>query len=384
MCAQRIRLRQSLNPRVVRLGKPSQKRTEQIRQLRTMGHEPGLWGLAKTLSLRRYNTETIQELTRVRLDSPRRSSDRAKSYNPWLYEDPSSARGRGCGGACSNICTPLACHSLGGETFAHVSTSWAVGSEVLLAWRIVLGIFMIGTCGWLGFHGSIAAFTVSSDIFVVQTVASCVISLPCLLPRCSGSILPVTVAGGSSEIEDGTNNAGSPWCASPRQYLYTSAVILLQSAISLSMFWDAVYWASKLHSSDLVDDRSVDSTLLHVYNIIPSVVEIVFGMTVFKVVYFLPGLLFVVTYMVVIAFGGLRSTHTDWVSSLFTQENSNGLVILSNNKFKAKVVCGLVVLYIASCAMVYGGQRIRQHYACARQLQPQHDVQQQSGSKVRV
>jgi hypothetical protein len=302
----------------------------------------------RSLSLGRYVSE---DMSSVGLDSPR--GGHAKKSRSW----PSDDEPAGLTASCVSLLGPFTNPVLGGETLSQVTTSWCIPSEVLLAWRMIMFIYMVGTCAYLGSRGSLLEYTLSAEIYVVQTVASLLVLIPWFLPRgggaggCFGRGLPRTNAsfGRHRELSP-VDEGGESCCSSTRQFLFTAATATLQSAAGLVAFWDLVFW---MRLRPMVG-RSVDVMLLHCYNVMPPAVELVFGQTEFRLLYFLPGTLFVGAYLAAAASGALvRSTaggaqQVDWVQALFETSGAPG-----------RDWVALMMVCVVMCVLVFAIQRVR-------------------------
>lgn len=274
----------------------------------------------RALSLRRYASEDMHS---VGLDSPRGTNRKCRSWPNYEGSD-------GWAASFSSFIGPFKGAVLGGETLPQLTTSWFIPSEVLLAWRMVIFLYMSGTCIFLGQRGSLTRFTLSAEIYLLQSVAFTLILFPSFLLRRGGGTgslgsrgLPQTISSFRRRpVQSPTEPGGEGCCASWTQALFTITTILMQSVAALVIFWDTMYW-TRFH---FLTAPTVDLMLLHSYNIAPLVVELLFGNIEFALVYFFPSFLFLGTYLGTAAQGSVLpnkaqksvQTASDWVGQLFS------------------------------------------------------------------
>lgn len=305
----------------------------------------------KSLSIRRYASEDMQS---VGLDSPRHGNRKCKSW-PNYDED-------GWAASCVSFIGPFDGPVLGGETLAQLATSWCVPSEVLLAWRMLVFLYMVGTSFYLGQRGSLTKYTLSAELYLLSVVASVMLLIPCFLPRRSGGFscfggarLSRTVSGFGRRHSSASPEeiGGVACCGNLQQVLFTTTTIVLQSSVSLGIFWDIVFW-TRLRT---FTDSGVDTALLHSYNIVPLVVELLCGNTEFSLVYIFPSFLFLCTYLGNAAYyekitstapGAESAAAPNWITQLFAG-SSNPVYDWT----------ALMALYSVTCITVFLVQRLR-------------------------
>lgn len=318
----------------------------------------------KSLSIRRYASEDMHS---VGLSSPRRSNRKCRS---WPNYDSSD----GWVASCASFMGPFDGPVMGGETLAQLATSCCLPSEVLLAWRMLIFLYMIGTCIYLGQRGSLTKYTLSAEVYVMEALVSVMLLIPCFLPRKGGGAgcfggreLPRTVSGfGRRRSSSADEIGGLSCCSNFHQVLLTTTTILLQSAVAMAIFWDIVFW-TRLSTPT---DSAVDVALLHSYNIVPLVVELICGNTEFSLVYFFPSFFFLCTYLGNAAYfeavppppgGNVPVSAPGWINQLFAAS--------STPRYDWAI---LMALYSITCLGVFFVQRLRR--SCGNWIKHNQDA----------
>jgi hypothetical protein len=290
----------------------------------------------------------------VILDSPREVNRKCKS---WPNNDGTPA----WTASCISFIGPFDGPILGGETLTQLTTSWCIPSEVLLAWRMLMFLYFSGTCMYLGHRGALVVYALSAEIYIFQTIASILILVPCFLTkRGSGmgcfsgrNLSHRNSSFGLRRHSPSPEESGREWCcSSARQTLLTTAIVVLQSVAALVFFWDTVFW----RRLRLQTESTLDVLLLQSYNAMPLAVELLFGNTEFALLYFLPSLLFIGTYLGMTArgksiaaiAGKAAQPEEDWARQLFLGSIS-----------PAAEWGRLMALYLLVCAAVFFMQRLR-------------------------
>lgn len=297
----------------------------------------------RALSLGRYASE---EMSSVHLDD----SPRGKSSS-W----PGDEDGVGTVRSCLSILGPFSNPVFGGETRKQLTTSWLLPNEVFLAWRMIMFIYSMGTSLLLARRGSLTLYPVSAEIYLAQTAAALLVLIPCFLSR---EVDDADISRANSSFgrviqhNSGENDGASHCMSSGRQMLFTTATAVLQSAMGLALFWDIVFWARL--SNGIKSTASVDLMLLHAYNAMPMTVELIFGRTEFRLVYFLPAMLFIGTGLGAAVQGTLYggSTDVDWVEGMFFE---------SEKPWRKWAY--LMASLACSCLTVFALQRLRSCFA---------------------
>lgn len=265
------------------------------------------------LSIRRYASD---EMSSVHLDDSTGGGHR-KHSSSWPGDDDEAFNSE----SCFSFLGPFTGPVFGGESQSQLTTSWILPTEVFLAWRMIMFIYMIGTSIFLGRRGSLTEYPVSAEIYIAQMITSLLILIPCFLPKKSGPGLPrVNSAYGRHSRRDSPDGVEANHCASSgRQMLFTTATVMLQSAIGMTLFWDLVFWA-RLNNGVTA---SVDLMLLHAYNAMPIAVELLFGRLEFRLIYFLPAALFIGTSLGAAVQGKLygESADLEWVEGMFLESS---------------------------------------------------------------
>jgi hypothetical protein len=300
----------------------------------------------QTISMRRYESE---ELSNVGLDSPRGANRRSRRFDlsPWLTDSSDEI---GIGAKCFQFWGPWSSPLLGGETVQQISSSWCVSSDMLLVWRLVIFLYLLGTYIALGIRDALYKYTVSAEIYGLQVVAAFFVVLASVLPRACGiGRTPENRPPWSSS--NSLDDAAPSACCDSGQLLRLVTAMLVQSAASLVVFWDILFWVRLQNYTTLA---MVDRQLLHAYNLVAVVTEVMFGCIVFRLIYFVPGLLFIGTYLLLIDKGvSVRGGENDWIRPLFT-EAPEGL------KARAGLVWSLLILgYVGVCLFVFALQSLR-------------------------
>lgn len=296
------------------------------------------------MSIRRYASD---EMSSVHLDDSLGGGPR-KHSSSWPGDDDEAFNL----GSCFSVLGPFTGPVFGGESQAQITTSWILPTEVFLAWRMIMFIYMIGTSVFLGRQGSLTQYPVSAEIYIAQMIASLLILIPCFLPKEGGPGLPrANSAYGRQSRRDSPGDVEANNCTSSgRQMLFTTATVMLQSAIGMVLFWDLVFWA-RLNSGVTT---SVDLMLLHAYNAMPIAVELLFGRLEFRLIYFLPAFLFIGTSLGAAIQGKLYGETADmeWVEGMFLE---------SGKPWKKWTF--LMASLVCSCLTVFAMQRFRSYLA---------------------
>lgn len=303
---------------------------------------PANAALPRMLSLRRYVSD---DMSSVGLDSPRNTKN-----NSWPdgIDDDLDPKGRGSG--CCHVLGPFTNPIIGGETLHQLTTSWGVASEVLLAWRFVMFLYMVGTSFYLARRGSLVAFTLSAEIYLLSLLASAMLLFPHFVGQGSGGCpggasFPRSNSSFGRTSRPYSSDGGKPCFANLRQLLFTTTTLVVQSACSLTVFWDTIYWYQLRFAS--INTPRVDALLLHSYNFMPVLTELAFGRIEFRLIYFVPGILFLTTFFGLIAFDHVDVNAADWVASVF------------NQRTKRSAWVGMILSYTCSCGLVFAVQRAR-------------------------
>lgn len=312
-----------------------------------MGVGVGLHGLAKTLSVARYDSA---ELTPVGLDSPRRRRRRSA----WPYDEEENRLTRIHRG-CLFFWFPEHLPSVGGESYEQVATSWLIPSALFLVWRVIFLFYMISTTFILLSHGGLENYPVSIEIYFVQAIAAIFMLVPHFVP--SGK--PNTKTRTQSTLNDSFVLSSNTSMSSPStttihpvgNALYTIATVSFQSTAALIMFWDLVYW-TQLHTS--TNTYNAPTLILHSYSLVPVAIELAFGLHEFRPVYFIaPGLGFAL-FILQIAQTQTKAASHVIAQKLFAKSPAG----LTPHFFKASAL--LTVAYAAVCVLAYVLQRLRQ------------------------
>jgi hypothetical protein len=300
----------------------------------------------QTISMRRYESE---ELSNVGLDSPRGANRRSRRFDlsPWLTDGSDEID---LGAKCFRFWGPWSNPLLGGETVQQVSSSWCVSSDMLLVWRLLIFLYLLGTYIALGIRDALYKYTISAEIYGLQVVAAFFVILASVLPRVCG--IGRTVENRHSwSSSNSLDDAGPSACCDSGQLLRLVSAILVQSAGSLVVFWNIIFWVRLQNYTTMA---MLDRQLLHAYNLVPVVTEVMFGCIVFRLIYFVPGILFIGIYLFLIDKGvSVRGAEKDWIRPLFTE---------APERLKARpgLVWILLLLgYIGVCIMVFALQSLR-------------------------
>lgn len=295
----------------------------------------------------------LDDLVQIDLDSPR---------------DLRHSRGKD-GARCCQLCglcsdsmfapsNPI----LGGETLSQVTNGLCCGKPVMFCLRFCSLMYLLGTYLYLGIRGSLSKYTVSAEIYALQLCSSFLIMVPVFLPQSVRrgispliATLPSQSAPMHSPMENGIEDQGCSCEQTVRQFSCTLGAVVLQAAAGLAIFWCFVFWA-KLRR--YMQHNSIDVVMLHGLNLIPVVVELVFGSVCFNYAYFFPGMVFIITYLVVLS--RHDETNTDWISLLFSAGT------YSPSKLYVTIT-QLTVMYILSCTLLYVLQRFM-HYIAIRKF----------------
>jgi hypothetical protein len=302
----------------------------------------------QSICMRRYESE---ELSNVGLDSPRGAHRRSGrfEFSPWLEGGSDEI---GLGRRCLRFWGPWASPVLGGETVEQMSSSWCIGRDTLLVWRIVIFLYMLGTYIALAVRGALFKYAISAEIYGLQVVSAFFVILASTLPRlCVATRIsePRSTWSCSSSLD-----GESVICCNSGHLLRAVTASLVQSAAALAVFWNTVFWV-RLES--YTSSYMLDRQLLHAYNLIPVVTEVLLGTIPFRLIYFIPSLIFISTYLLLIEQGvNVRGGNEDWVRPLFSRA-PNGL-----STRPLLVWCILMLSYVGFCFLVFALQSSRRKH----------------------
>lgn len=276
--------------------------------------------LSSTAELRTPPVERhdSSELTQIRISPPRRRSKHLRSINPLFVENTLLAPCDSCD-----------------LTFL-VGYSWIVRPVMLLIWRVMIFLYLAITLTFITLSQVPLVYTLSFVLYCAQLVCASV----CILSSC------VSVFGRRQAFRKRESIRGQT-CVRSIDML---TVVLLQNTVALCVYNDIIVW---MGDRQAVVDRA-SFLLVHVYNLLPGLLELAVGCTEFEVQYFL----IFGFFMAMVFATTILARYWTWVPAF----NQVYIDVWQNNDlgYAVRALTQMGIVSILCCLCVLSIQKLRQ------------------------
>lgn len=311
-----------------------------------------------TLSLRRHDSS---ELEPIDISS---SGPQSKFYAKC------AKNGKVWGGA-----PPAALHDdfVDEDSLDAVGKSWCLGMSVFIILRVILFQYLFATFILLITRDALQKFPVSMMVYLLHLLASLVAIVASitldrnsknnirekkgyLTPPAEKSQTRTSLHPGNSVVRIGTR-IGNSIRRNFRITLLILATVLIQNSSAIIFFWDCLFITVAQYTEFTARSDRISSVLLHVYNIIPVLFEVLLGCTVFKLIYFIPGVAAMAGILLRLAASSKASPGKDIDEAL---ELANAIRVHAGEDLSAIPYVFLSMLFVSICVGMIFLQKIQQ------------------------
>lgn len=313
-----------------------------------------------TLSLRRHDSS---ELEPIDISS---SGPRSKFYTKC------AKNGKGW-----STVVPGTLHDdiLDEENLDAVGKSWCISKNVFLTLRFVLFQYLFATFVLLITRDALRKFPLSMMVYLLQLAASlsAIASSVTLERSCKDNIRkrkghltpPAEKSQTRTSLHPGSRvsrisaRLGRAMQGNCKTAVLILATVLIQNSSAIILFWDHLFLITAKDIQLLDNSDSISFVLLHLYNLIPVLFELVFGCTVFKLVYFIPGVAVIAGILVRLA-ASSRATSRDDAAEIL--ELAKAITIHAGKGSSPVPYVFLSIIFVSICVGMLIFQRAQQRF----------------------